>query len=409
MAHNLVHNGPLAGIRVLDLTSVVFGPLCTQVLGDQGADVIKIEGPEGDTTRFTGPARSPGMAALFLGLNRNKRSLVLDLKHDAAKAALWRLIEKADVIVHSIRPRAVERLGFAPDAVLANNPRIVYVALTGYGSGGPYAGQPAYDDVIQGQSGIAALMSQIAGEPRYAPMIMGDKTCGLVASQAITAALFARERTGKGQYVEVPMLETMAAFTLAEHMFGHTFDPPQGGIGYNRVLAPWRKPYKTSDGHIAMLVYTDAQWRRFWKLVGREELGADPRFATMTSRADNIAEVYRIAGECMLARTTEEWLAVLTEVEIPCAHVRSLEELVADEHLAAVDFFQRRAHPSEGNIVMPGPPARFADTPAAITQLQPRLGEHSVAVLAEAGLSRAEIERLVTSKATLDGANTNKN
>jgi crotonobetainyl-CoA:carnitine CoA-transferase CaiB-like acyl-CoA transferase len=389
------HSGPLSGIRVLDLTSVVFGPLCTQVLGDQGADVIKIEGPEGDTTRYTGPARSPGMAALFLGLNRNKRSLVLDLKHEAAKSALWKLIDTADVLVHSIRPQAVERLGFAPEAVLARNPRIVYCALTGYGTGGPYAGQPAYDDVIQGQSGIASLMSQLAGEPRYAPMIMGDKTCGLVASQAITAALFSRERTGKGQYVEVPMLETMAAFTLAEHMFGHTFEPPHGGIGYNRVLAPWRKPYKTSDGYIAMLVYTDAQWRRFWKLVGREPLGQDPRFATMAARADNIAEVYRIAGECMLARTTAEWLAVLTELEIPCAHVKSLEDLLADEHLAAVGFFHRRVHPSEGNLLMPGPPARFAATPPAIDKLQPRLGEHSREVLAEAGLSQAEIERVV--------------
>ena len=402
-------DGPLSGIKVLDLTSVVFGPLCTQVLGDQGADVVKIEGPEGDTTRYTGPARSPGMAALFLGLNRNKRSLVLDLKHEAAKAALWRLIEGADVIVHSIRPQAVARLGFSPDAVRACNPRIVYVALTGYGTGGPYAGQPAYDDVIQGQSGIAALMSQIAGEPRYAPMIMGDKTCGLVASQAITAALFARERTGKGQYVEVPMLETMAAFVLAEHMFGHTFDPPKGAIGYNRVLAPWRKPYKTSDGHIAMLVYTDAQWKRFWTLVGREELGADPRFSTMSARADNIAEVYRIAGECMLARSTDEWLAVLSKAEIPCAHVRSLEQLLADEHLAAVDFFQRRSHPSEGKIVMPGPPTHFADTPAAITRLQPRLGEHSIAILSEAGMSHAEIDRLVAAKATIDGSKPDPN
>lgn len=388
-------SGALAGVRVLDLTSVVFGPLCTQVLGDQGADVIKIEGPEGDTTRYTGPARSPAMAALFLGLNRNKRSLVLDLKHAPAKAALWKLISTADVLVHSIRPQAVERLGFAPDAVLAKNPRLVYCALTGYGTGGPYAGQPAYDDVIQGQSGIASLMSQLAGEPRYAPMIMGDKTCGLVASQAITAALFARERTGKGQYVEVPMLETMAAFTLAEHMFGHTFDPPKGSIGYNRVLAPWRKPYKTSDGYIAMLVYTDAQWRRFWKLVGREALGEDPRFATMVARADNIAEVYRIAGECMLARTTEQWLTALTELEIPCAHVKSLEDLVADEHLAAVEFFHRRTHPSEGDLVMPGPPTRFAETPAAIDRLQPRLGEHSREILEEAGLSNAEIERVI--------------
>jgi crotonobetainyl-CoA:carnitine CoA-transferase CaiB-like acyl-CoA transferase len=392
-------SGPLAGVRVLDMTSVVFGPLCTQVLGDQGADVVKIEAPEGDTTRYTGPARNPGMAALFLGLNRNKRSLVLDLKTAAAKDALWRLIDRADVLVHSIRPQAVERLGFSPRAVLARNPRIVYAALTGYGTGGAYAGMPAYDDVIQGQSGVAALMSEIAGEPRYAPMIIGDKTCGLVAAQAISAALFARERSGKGQYVEIPMLETMAAFTLAEHMFGHTFDPPIGGIGYNRVLAPWRRPYKTRDGYIAMLVYTDAQWSRFWALVGREDLGRDPRFATMSARADNIAEIYRIAGEFMLVRTTEDWLATLARIEIPCARVCSLHDLLADEHLASVGFLQRRSHPSEGDLVFPSPPARFADTPAGIDRLQPRLGEHSREILAEAGLAPDEISRVLTQQA----------
>ena len=398
-----MHDGPLAGFRVLDLTSVVFGPLATQVLGDQGADVIKIEGPDGDTTRYTGPARSPDMAALFLGFNRNKRSLVLDLKHEAAKDALWRLIDGADALVHSIRPQAVERLGFAPDAVLARNPRIVYAALTGYGTGGAYAGQPAYDDVIQGQSGVAALMTQLAGEPRYAPMIMGDKTCGLVAAQAITAALLSRERTGKGQYIEVPMFETMAAFTLAEHMFGHIFEPPLGAIGYNRVLAPWRRPYKTSDGYIAMLVYTDAQWRRFWALIGREELGRDQRFATMAARAANIGEVYAIAGECMLARTTHEWLAALGRIEIPCARVTSLEDLVADGHLASVGFFERRTHPTEGALKLPGPPARFAATPTAISRLQPRLGEQSVEVLREAGLSPGEIEVLIAARATIDG------
>ncbi len=393
--------GPLSGVRVLDMTSVVFGPLCTQVLGDQGADVIKIEGPEGDSTRYTGPAKSRGMAALFLGLNRNKRSLVLDLKQEAAKIALWRLIDSADVIVHSIRPQAVARLGFSPEAVHARNPRIVYVALTGYGTGGTYEGRPAYDDVIQGQCGMAALMSEITGEPRYAPMIIGDKTCGLVASQAITAALFARERTGNGQYVEVPMLETMTAFTMAEHLFGHTFEPPRGSIGYNRVLAPWRRPYKTSDGYVAMLVYTDAQWHRFWGLVGRESLREDARFKTMVARAENIADVYRIAGECIAERTTDEWLDVLGQAEIPCAHVKSLEDLLVDEHLASVDFFQRAEHPTEGRIVMPSPPARFASTPSGIDQLQPRLGEHSREVLGEAGLSQDEIAAMMTSGATI--------
>ncbi len=392
--------GPLAGVRVLDMTSVVFGPLCTQILGDQGADVVKIEAPEGDTTRYTGPARSDGMAALFLGLNRNKRSIVLDLKQDGAKSALWRLIDTADVLVHSIRPQKVAKLGFAPEVLLNRNPRLVYAELTGFGSGGPMSGQPAYDDVIQGQSGMAALMSEIAGEPRYAPMIIGDKTCGLVAAQAISAALFARERTGKGQRIEIPMLETMAAFTFAEHLYGHTFVPPEGQIGYARVLAPWRRPYKTSDGYIAMLVYTDPQWRRFWKLVGLEELGSDARFATLAARAANIAEVYRIAGECMTLRTTEDWLAALGAIEIPCGRVQSLEQLLEDEHLVRTGFFRRATHPSEGELVIPSPSARFDATPTDLKHLQPRLGEHSVEILREAGMDEHEVRSLIASGAT---------
>ncbi len=395
--------GALAGLRVLDLTSVVFGPLATQMLGDQGADVIKIEAPDGDTTRYTGPARSPGMAALFLGLNRNKRSLVLDLKQPAAKRAMWRLIDGADVLVHSIRPQKVAKLGFAPEAVLSRRPQLIYAALTGYGSDGPLSGQPAYDDVIQGQSGMAALIGDIVGEPRYAPMIIGDKTCGLVAAQAITAALLARERTGQGQYVEVPMLETMVAFTLAEHLYGHTFKPPKQPIGYARVLAPWRRPYKTSDGYISMLVYTDAQWRRFWQLVDRAELSDDPRFSTMAARADNIAEVYRIAGAHMLERSTEEWLKVLEGLEIPCARVRGLEDLLQEDHLHAVGFFHDMAHPTEGDLLMPGPAVQFSVTPAAIVRHQPKLGEHSVEILREIGVSPGEIEHMLQNGATIGG------
>ena len=394
--------GPFAGIRVLDLTSVVFGPLCTQMLGDQGADVIKIEGPEGDTTRDTGPTRSARMAAVFMGLNRSKRSLVLDLKQDVAKDALWRLIDGADVLVHSIRPQAIARLGFSPKAVLARNPRIVYAALTGFRSDGPYAGQPAYDDVIQGMSGAVDLMSSVAGEPRYAPMIFCDKTCGIVGAQAISAALYARERTGKGQAVEISMLETMVAYNLAEHMFGHNFVPPQGQIGYSRVLAPWRRPYQTKDGHICMLAYTDAQWRKFWPMAGRPELVADPRFATMKARADNISELYRLAGECMTQRTSAEWLGVLSAAEIPCGPVNKLEDLAKDEHLKAIGFIREVEHPTEGRINVIDLSVRYDATPGAISRLQPHLGEQSLEVLAEAGLSQPEIDALLAAKATVD-------
>jgi crotonobetainyl-CoA:carnitine CoA-transferase CaiB-like acyl-CoA transferase len=393
-------SGPLAGIRILDLTSVVFGPLSTQILGDMGADVIKIEGPEGDTTRYTGPARSADMAALFMGVNRSKRSLVLDLKQPGAKDALWRLIEGADVFVHSMRPQKIAALGFAQETVRNQNPRIIYAGLHGYLTGGPYSGQPAYDDVIQGQAGVAALMAQIAGEPRYAPMILADKTCALAAANAISAALFARERTGRGQFIEIPMFETMVSFVLTEHLCGHTFFPPEAPAGYTRVLAPWRRPYKTKDGHICVLAYTDPQWRKFWAAVGKPELAKDARFDTLSSRSRNIAELYRLAGDCLVDRTTDAWLPIFQDLEIPVARISSLEDLQRDPHLMQIAFFKQVRHPTEGEIVVPDLAVRFSDTPASIERLQPKLGEHGREVLGEAGLSDREIEKLVASGAT---------
>jgi crotonobetainyl-CoA:carnitine CoA-transferase CaiB-like acyl-CoA transferase len=393
-------SGPLAGIRILDLTSVVFGPLSTQILGDMGADVIKIEGPEGDTTRHTGPARSADMAALFMGVNRSKRSLVLDLKQDGARDALWRLIDGADVFVHSMRPQKIAALGFGHEAVRRRNPRIIYAGLHGYLSGGPYSGQPAYDDVIQGQAGVAALMTQIAGEPRYAPMILADKTCALAAANAISAALFARERTGRGQFVEIPMFETMVAFILTEHLSGHTFVPPEAPLGYTRVLAPWRRPYKTKDGHICMLAYTDPQWRKFWAAVGKPALAEDARFDTLASRSRHIAELYRLAGDCLGDRTTDEWLPIFQDLEIPAARISSLDDLMHDPHLTQIAFFKQVRHPTEGEIVVPDPAVRFSDRPTAVERLQPKLGEHGREILGEAGLSDREIEDLVASGAT---------
>ncbi len=395
--------GPLSGIRILDLTSVVAGPLATQMLGDMGADVIKIEAPEGDAPRHTGPARSPGMAALFMGLNRSKRSLVLDLKHPGAQQALWRLIAGADVFVHSMRPQAIERLGFGHEAVCAQNPRIVYAALHGYRDGGPYSGQPAYDDVIQGQSGIAALMTNVAGEPRYAPMIIADKTCALAIAGAVSTALFARERTGRGQFVEIPMFEQMVSFVLGEHLFGHNFVPPMGSLGYTRVLASWRRPYKTRDGYICMMAYTQLHWRKFWTMVGQPELHSDSRFDSIASRAHNIVELYELAGACIAGKTTAEWLALLREREIPAARMSSLDDVMADPQLAASGFFKRATHPTEGEILYTDLPVRFSDTAISPERLQPRLGEHSIEVLREAGLSANQIEALVASGATIDG------
>ena len=396
--------GPLSGIRVIDLTSVVFGPLATQMLGDMGADVIKVEGPEGDTTRYTGPARSHDMAALFMGMNRSKRSIVLDLKKQAAKDALWKLIETADVVVHSMRPDKMAALGFSPDAVLARNPRIVYAGLHGYLSNGPYSGRPAYDDVIQGQSGIAALMTNIAGEPRYVPLIIADKTCALTASNAIVSALFARERTGRGQFVEVPMFETMAFFVFVEHLYGHAFSPPEAPLGYTRLLAPWRRPYRTSDGHICMLAYTDPQWRKFWDVVGRPDLAADPRFTSLAKRSQNISELYRLAGESLAGKTTSEWLAIFEGLDIPCARIASLEEVFADPHLNAVGLFEKATHPTEGEIVMTRLPFRFSETAVETTRLQPKFGQHTREILREAGYGDEDMKQLFEASAAIEGA-----
>lgn len=394
--------GPLAGIRILDLTSVVAGPLATQMLADMGADVIKIEAPEGDAPRHTGPSRSPGMAALFMGLNRGKRSLVLDLKVEAAKEVLWRLIATADVLVHSMRPQKMAALGFAHEIVCAKHPRLVYAALHGYRDGGPYSGRPAYDDVIQGQSGIAALMAQMPGEPRYAPMILADKTCALAIAGAISAALFARERTGRGQFVEIPMFEQMVAFVLGEHLFGHNFVPPLGPLGYTRVTAPWRRPYKTKDGYVCMMAYTQTHWRKFWAAVGKPEMLADPRFDTLASRAQNIVALYEIAGACIAGKTTDEWLTLLRELEIPAARMANLEDLFSDPQLAASGFFRRAAHPSEGEILYTDLPVRFGGASTTAERLQPRLGEHSFEVLREAGFSETEISALAACGAAVD-------
>jgi crotonobetainyl-CoA:carnitine CoA-transferase CaiB-like acyl-CoA transferase len=386
--------GPLDGIRVLDLTSVVLGPLATQTMGDMGADIVKIEGPAGDTTRYTGPKRSADMSALYMGLNRNKRSLVLDLRQELAKEALWRLIDTADVFLHSVRPQAMERLGFGHDAVLARNPRIIYAGIHGFRMDGPYAGRPAYDDVIQGLSGSADLMARLVGEPRYMPTIMADKTCGLVTVNAVLAALLERERSGRGQFVEIPMFETMVAFNMADHIFGYTFDPPEGPMGYSRVLTPSRRPYKTTDGFICLLAYTDIQWVRFWEEVGRPELKDDPRFDSLATRADNIEAVYSLAGDFIATRSTADWLEVLRRLEIPCGEIVELEDIPNDPHLQAVGFFRKETHPTEGDITVPDTSVQFSRTPASIDRLQPKLGEHSAEVLREAGLSENEIEEM---------------
>lgn len=388
-------SGPLAGVRVLDFTSVVLGSYATQMLGDLGADVIKIEPPGGDTTRYTGPRLSADMASLFLGVNRSKRSIVMDLKKPRAREVLLRMVDRADVLVHNIRPQKLEALGLGPGALCARNPRLIYAGVHGFREDGPYAGRPAYDDIIQGLCGAVDLMDRLTGEPRLVPTIFCDKTSGLMTVQAVLAALYAREKTGRGQFVEIPMFETMVAFLMVEHLHGLAFDPPRGEPGYDRVLAPWRRPYRTADGYLCMLAYTDAQWRRFWTEVGKPQMMADPRFCDMAARSRSIDEVYRLAGAELAARTTAAWIETFDRLEIPVGAVRKLREVLEDPHLVDIDFFKRMPHPTEGTLVMPDVPLRFSGTPAPVERLPPRLGEHGREVLAETGLRDDEIAALV--------------
>ena len=386
---------PLSGIRVLDITTVVYGPYATQVLGDFGADVIKIERPGGDQTRLVGPKRNPGMGALFLGINRNKRSIALDLKRQEAKRALWRLIDGADMLVHNMRPKKMAALGFDPDSVLKAKPDIIYGGLHGYREEGPFGGRPAYDDVIQAESGIAGTFTARDGSPVLIPTVVADKTAALLAANGLLAALFQRTRTGKGVYVETAMFEALVGFTLVEHHFGAMFAPPEGPPGYNRALSPERKPYATADGHICMLPYTDKQFERFWALVGRPDYQDDPRFATMADRARHIDELYAIAGGLLTERSSEEWLALLREAEIPCGPFNRLDDLRANEQLSATEFFRPFAHPSEGDMEMPDTAFRFDREALPVRRHAPGLGEHSREVLREAGFSEAEIDEVL--------------
>ncbi|MFZ4688247.1 MAG: CaiB/BaiF CoA transferase family protein [Polymorphobacter sp.] len=392
---------PLAGLKVIDLSSVVFGPYCAQWFADLGADVIKLEAPEGDSTRLTGPGLEPGMAALFIGCNRGKRGLVLDLKTAEGQAALDRLLATADVLMHSIRPQKLAALGLEPAALLARHPRLVFAGLHGFGEAGPYAGLPAYDDVIQGMSGIADLMAQSTGAPRYMPTIIADKVSGLTAGIAILSAIIRRQTTGEGGFVEIPMFESVVAFNFVEHYFGHHFDPALGPLGYPRVMAPWRKPVETADGHICMMAYTDANWRGFFTAAGAPQHLADPRFASITTRTRNIDAIYALAASLLRTRTTAEWLELLEVAQVPCARVIPLAGLEADPHLAATGFFTRIDTPA-GPLRYPGVPVLF-DGERPPVSAPPHLGEHTREVLAEAGFNEADIAALLTSRAARQG------
>jgi len=390
----------LSGVRVLDCTSVVLGPYAAQQLGDLGADVVKIEPPEGDTTRRLGPRRHEGMAAFFLGCNRNKRSLVLDLKQEAGRRAMLRLGRTADVLIHNYRPEPAARLGMAYESFAAANPRLIYVATYGFRADGPLGPQAAYDDIIQAGSGLAMMQAVVAGAPHFVPTIVADKTGSNTVVSAVLAALYEREKSGLGQAIEVPMFESVVAFLMVEHLYGATFVPTLENIGYKRLLNSARGPYRTKDGYFALLPYTDANWRELCRLIGRSEMLSDPRFGSVTARLANIELIYATLAEICLTRTNAEWTALLNDSNIPHGSVKSLGDLLTDEQLTATGFWKEFDHPSEGRIRMPDIPTRFGRTPPDIRRLPPRLGEHSVEILGEAGFSYAEIDDLIAAGAT---------
>jgi crotonobetainyl-CoA:carnitine CoA-transferase CaiB-like acyl-CoA transferase len=393
--------GPLAGIRVLDLTTVLVGPYCTQVLAEMGAAVTKVEAPEGDVVRLIGPGRSPGMGCMFITINRGKRSIALDLKTPAARAVLLRLAQSADVLVTNIRPAAMARLGLDYAAVRAANPRIVYASVLGYAQDGPYGPRPAYDDLMQGAALIAGLNAKVnGGEPRYVPLAMADRITGLMAASAINAALVHQLRSGEGQLVEVPMFETMLNFVLGDHLGGKVFDPPLDGGGYGRLLSPDRKPYRTKDGFVCTMIYNDRQWRAFCTAVGWPDLvSTDPRFASHATRTVHIDAVLAMLAQEFVTRTTAEWMALLEAADLPVTPVHTLETILDDPHLVATGFFEAEDHPTEGRITRMAVPVTYSATPTGERSPSPRLGGDSAAILAEAGYAEAEIAALIDSGA----------
>ncbi len=385
---------PLEGMRVLEIASMIFGPVAGQYLGDMGAEVIKLEPPEGDLTRSIGPRRSPKMGAFFLTSNRSKRSIVVDLKRPEGIEILRQLVAKTDVLLHSMRTPAATRLGLDYAALAATNPALVYCHVTGYSDEGLYGGRPAYDDIIQAASGLAMLQTVIAGQPRFIPTIIADKISGVHAAYAIVLALMHRMRTGEGQQVEVPMFETMAAFNMMEHQWGHVFEPPVGDMGYLPVATAARRPYKTLDGYLALLPYSDAHWNSFFALAGEPQIMLDERFATFAARQKHFRAVWDEIERQVARKSNAEWLTLLTPQDIPFSVVNKLEDLKTDPHLESVKFWEIAEHATEGLLRFPRNPIGMSASPPGITRLPPNLGEHSAEILHECDFDTDSIARL---------------
>ncbi|CAN7355417.1 CaiB/BaiF CoA transferase family protein [Variovorax sp. LjRoot178] len=392
-------SGPLTGVKVLDLTSVVMGPFATQILASLGAEVTKIEPPEGDNMRHVGPMRNPGMGQIFLQANQGKRSVVLNLKQPEAREAVLRLAERCDVWISNVRPEALGRLGLDYGAVRERNPRIIYVSCCGFDQRGPYAGRPAYDDLIQGATCVPWLMQAYGSEAlSYAPVTLADRVTGLHAVYAVTAALYARERTGEGQEIVVPMFEAMTQFVLGDHLAGLGFEPPIGEPGYARLLTVHRRPYRTRDGYLCVLIYNDKHWRSFFDAIGdHSAIAHDPRFTTHGARAANIGAMYDEVSRIIVQRGTAEWRSLLDAADIPNMPMNSPQDLLDDPHHAATGFIHAVDHPTEGRLRMLGSPTRWSGTtPAESMSHAPLLGEHSGAVLRELGYSTEQIDHMLS-------------
>ncbi|TAJ36505.1 MAG: CoA transferase [Reyranella sp.] len=392
--------GPLEGVRVVDLTTVVVGPICTRTLADYGADVIKVEAPGGDLLRTMAEgSRNPGMSGKFINFNRNKRSIVLDLKNKDGHAALLRLIARADVFVSNVRPEALARAGLDHASLAKLNPRLIHCSILAFGRGGRYYNRPAYDPIVQSLSGVAGTIARATGEPRFVPMVMSDHTSGLIAAQCIGFALYRREKTGKGEAIDVPMLENMASFVSSEHLGAATFDPPVGPTGDGRLLSPNYRPLPTKDGYVTVRPNTNAQALAFFDAIGRPELKTDPRFDSAAARTKNAAAYFEVQREGLTGKTTDEWVELFDRLDVPAARYNSIDDLLTDPHLADVGFFQPEEHPSEGRIRRTKLANTFSGGAREDETHAPRTGEHTREVLSEAGYAAPEIDALLAVRA----------
>jgi crotonobetainyl-CoA:carnitine CoA-transferase CaiB-like acyl-CoA transferase len=390
---------PLSGIQIIDATSVLMGPYASQWLGDLGAEVIKLEAPAGDSTRHTGPTTEPGMAAVFMGTNRNKKSVVIDLKQTQGQQALDLLLQKADVFMHSIRPQKLAAIGLDHQRLRSRYPGLIFASLNGFAEEGPYGGDPAYDDIIQGMSGATALTQAQSGEPRFFPMAYADKTSGMVAAISILAALHAKQANGgQGCKVEIPMFESMVSFNMVEHFYGHHFPGGTGATGYPRVLSAWRKPYPTLDGHVCLMPYTDTHWQKFFIACDRPDLAADPRFSRIDGRTRHIETLYEITGNLVAQQTTAHWLKVCEQADIPASVMNQLDDLESDPHLLATGYFQQLHDPAMGDIKLLGVPVLF-DGQRPPSKMPPRLGQHTLSVLRACGASEDQLQNWLSNGA----------